>query len=263
MAIACGLGAGYLDVAIIVFKKVCWNPEGYYRIARDFPWSVPVGHAVLMTIAGVVVAAACLVRPGIVSTRAGSWLFATLAIWAALLRMPLYAVGSLLLAAGLGRVIVDAIAARGGPDSRRVRQRPAGARRRAGRAGGRVVGSGGVPRVPGGGPVAVDDGAGPQRRVDRLGHRPLLQPGPLRVWPEHLAQPGAVRGQGHRLRLRHGSRPVDLSLAQLLLHRPVADEDQHPVEDEARHPGSDPGRVPGLAGLSDRRVRGQYQLLHL
>ena len=121
MAIACGLCAGYLDVAIIVVKKFCWNPEGYYRIARDFPWSVPVGHAVLMAIAGVVVAAACLVRPGIVSTRAGLWLFATLAIWAALLRMPLYAVGSLLMAAGLGRVIVDAIAARGGPDSRRVR----------------------------------------------------------------------------------------------------------------------------------------------
>ena len=52
LAISFGLCAGYLDVAIIVFKKFCWNPEGYYRTARDFPWSVPVGHAVLMVIPG-------------------------------------------------------------------------------------------------------------------------------------------------------------------------------------------------------------------
>ena len=45
--------------------------------------------------------------------RAGSWLFATLAIWAALLRLPLYGACSLLLAAGLGRPISDAVATRG------------------------------------------------------------------------------------------------------------------------------------------------------
>ena len=100
-------------MAIIVFKKFFWNPEGYYRTARDFPWSVPVGHAVLMVIPGVVVAAVNRLRPGLVSLRAGSWLFATLAIWAALLRMPLYGACSLLLAAGLGRLIGDAVAARG------------------------------------------------------------------------------------------------------------------------------------------------------
>ena len=79
-----------------------------------------MGHAVLMVIPGVVVAAVSRLRPGLVSLRAGSWLFATLAIWAALLRMPLYGACSLLLAAGLGRLIGDAVAARG-LDSRRMR----------------------------------------------------------------------------------------------------------------------------------------------
>ena len=40
----------------------------------------------------------------------GSWLFATLAIWSALLRLPLYGACTLLLAAGLGRPISAAVA---------------------------------------------------------------------------------------------------------------------------------------------------------
>ena len=45
--------------------------------------------------------------------RAATWLFAMLAIWAALLRMPLYGACSFLLAAGLGRPIGGAVASRG------------------------------------------------------------------------------------------------------------------------------------------------------
>jgi arylsulfatase A-like enzyme len=110
LAISFGLCAGYLDVAIILLKKFFWNPEGYYRIARDFPWSVPVSHALLMVIPGVAVAAFSRFRRGLVSLRAVSWLLATLAIWGALLRLPLYGVCSLLLAAGLGRLIGDSVA---------------------------------------------------------------------------------------------------------------------------------------------------------
>jgi arylsulfatase A-like enzyme len=43
--------------------------------------------------------------------RASSWLFATLALWFALLRLPLYGVASVLLAAGLARVINHAVMA--------------------------------------------------------------------------------------------------------------------------------------------------------
>jgi arylsulfatase A-like enzyme len=44
--------------------------------------------------------------------RAASWLFAVLAIWAALLRLPLYGACTLLLAVGLGRPISAAVASR-------------------------------------------------------------------------------------------------------------------------------------------------------
>ena len=118
LAISFGLCGGYLDLGVIVFKRYCWNPEGSFRSARDFPWSVPVGHAVLLAIPGVVVAAVNRLRPRLVSLTSASWLFATLAIWAALLRMPLYGVCSLLLAAGLGRPIGDAVAAVAGTRGR-------------------------------------------------------------------------------------------------------------------------------------------------
>ena len=80
---------------------------------RDFPWTVPLGHAVLMVVPGVLLAAVNRIWPDPVSLRWESWLLATLAIWSALLRMPLYGACSLLLAAGLGRLISDAVAARG------------------------------------------------------------------------------------------------------------------------------------------------------
>jgi arylsulfatase A-like enzyme len=113
LAISLGLCAGYLDVAIMLFKKLCWNPEGYFRAARDFAWTVPLGHVVLLATAGLVVAGVTVIWRDRVSLRRASWFLATLAIWGALLRMPMYSGASLLLAAGLGRLIGDLIAARG------------------------------------------------------------------------------------------------------------------------------------------------------
>ena len=70
--------------------------------------------------------------------------------------------------------------------------------------------------------------------------------------------------QGVRYRLAPWRRPRGrIPSHSSLLHRPVAVPAQFPVEVHARYPGSDPGRVPGLAGLSDRRVRGEHQLLQL
>jgi arylsulfatase A-like enzyme len=110
LAIAFGLCAGYLDVGILIFKKFCWNSEGHFRTAHDFPWTVAVGHVVLMLVPGAAVAALNRFGPIRISLRRASWLFASLALWLALLRMPLYGWCSLLLAAGLGRVIGDAVA---------------------------------------------------------------------------------------------------------------------------------------------------------
>ena len=128
-------------------------------------------------IPGMVVAAVNRLRPRLVSLRAGSWLFATLAIWAALLRLPLYGACSLLLAAGLGRPISDAVASpwlvpAGGAIH------PGGAPRSAGCSGGSLVGPAGDPGKPRGGRIAATTPGCPQRRVDRLGHGPRLQPEP-------------------------------------------------------------------------------------
>ena len=113
LAIAFGLCAGYLDVGILVFKKYCWNTEGYFRNASDFPWTVPLGHAFLMLVPGVMVGLISRRWPRLISLRLASWLFATLSIWMALLRMPMYGPCSLLLAGGLGRAIADMVAAYG------------------------------------------------------------------------------------------------------------------------------------------------------
>jgi arylsulfatase A-like enzyme len=112
LSIACGLAGGYLDVAIIVLKKLLWNGPKNYANGGDFPWSVPVGHALLLVIPGLLLAAVSRLRPRTMSLRAGTWLFATLAIWSALLRLPLYGVGSLFLAAGLAWQVSGGVAAR-------------------------------------------------------------------------------------------------------------------------------------------------------
>ncbi len=71
LAVLFGLCGGYLDLGVIVFKKICLNPERSFRCARDFPWTVPVSHAVLLMIPGVVVGAVNRLRPKLVLARGG------------------------------------------------------------------------------------------------------------------------------------------------------------------------------------------------
>jgi arylsulfatase A-like enzyme len=113
LAISLGLCGGYLDLTVSLFKKLCLNSEGYFRNAADSAWTIPVGHAVLLFVPGVLVAAVNRRWPAAISLRAATWLFATLAIWGALMRLPLYAVCTLLLALGAGRLISDAVVALG------------------------------------------------------------------------------------------------------------------------------------------------------
>ena len=56
LAISFGLCAGYLDLVLMLFKKLYWNDEWIIRFGRDFPWTVPVAHAVLLLIPGMVLA---------------------------------------------------------------------------------------------------------------------------------------------------------------------------------------------------------------
>jgi arylsulfatase A-like enzyme len=113
LAISLGLCGGFLDIGITVLGKYCWNKDGFFRNAPDFPWTIPAGHAVLLLVPGLVLAALCRHPRRRISSGAGVWLLASLAIWGALLRAPLYGACSFLLAIGLGRVIGGAVAARG------------------------------------------------------------------------------------------------------------------------------------------------------
>jgi arylsulfatase A-like enzyme len=111
LPLSCGLAGGYLDLLFIVSKKYFWNGLKNYASPHDFPWSVPVGHMVLFVVPALVLALVTRLRPRPVSLHASSWLFVTLAIWAALLRLPLFGACSLLLAAGLGSLIKGSAAA--------------------------------------------------------------------------------------------------------------------------------------------------------
>jgi arylsulfatase A-like enzyme len=110
LAASIGLCAGYLDVIFIIVKKSCWNTEGYLRNAQDFLWTVPLAHTFFLVATAFVFLAVTWVRPNAIRLGLASWLFMTVGIWAALLRMPLYGACSVVLAAGLGRAISGGIA---------------------------------------------------------------------------------------------------------------------------------------------------------
>jgi hypothetical protein len=103
LSIALGLGCGYLDLILMVLKKYGWAEHRYFGSGRDFVWTVPVVHVLLLLVPGVLLACWSWLSPSRISLRAGSWFLATLAIWAALLRTPLYGWCSFLLAAGMAR----------------------------------------------------------------------------------------------------------------------------------------------------------------
>jgi arylsulfatase A-like enzyme len=109
LVIAFGLIGGYVDVCAVVFKKYFWDEDRYFWEGRDFPWTIPVAHVVLMLIPAILVAIVNRVRPGRVSASAVGWLFATYALWAALLRMPIHGFSSLILAAGVGGLLSRAL----------------------------------------------------------------------------------------------------------------------------------------------------------
>jgi arylsulfatase A-like enzyme len=105
MAVTCGLCGGYVDLGIMTLKKLLWYDEHYFWTGRDFLWSVPVAHAVFLTIAGLLLAGLIRLRPGLVPFRAGAWGFLTLALWLALLRAPVAPWACFVLAAGTARVL--------------------------------------------------------------------------------------------------------------------------------------------------------------
>jgi arylsulfatase A-like enzyme len=112
VAIALGLCGGYLDVVFIVLEKHWQHQERHFRAARDFAWTVPLAHAALSAAAAIVVAALCRLFRRSIPARSTLWLLAALALWAPMLRLPMYGWCTLLLAAGLSRVASGFLAER-------------------------------------------------------------------------------------------------------------------------------------------------------
>ena len=112
LAITSGLCGGYLDESLILFRKFAWHETFSLQNGRDFAWTIPLSLAILFVIPGLFVGVGSRLKPRLGSALAATWIFATLAIWAALLRLPLYGLCSLLLAAGLGRTIAALVAGR-------------------------------------------------------------------------------------------------------------------------------------------------------
>jgi arylsulfatase A-like enzyme len=121
LATVLGLACGYLDLLIILIKKYFWNDMRNFGTGRDFPWSVPFVHTVLLLTLAVLLAVLNRLRPRGVTISVGSRVLATVAIWSALLRVPVYGASSLLLAAGIGRWLGGAVVVQLTQEPRRFR----------------------------------------------------------------------------------------------------------------------------------------------
>jgi arylsulfatase A-like enzyme len=100
-----GLVGGYFDLGMIFLKKDLAHAALFYQQGRNFRWVVPVANLIVMMVPGLLVAVLTRLRPGLVSLRSASFIFATLAIWGPLLRSPLYGVACLVFAAGAAYLI--------------------------------------------------------------------------------------------------------------------------------------------------------------
>jgi arylsulfatase A-like enzyme len=107
-----GLAGGYVELLAIILKKDVFHAALYYEQGRHFWWVVPAANLVVMLALGLLLTAINRLRPGLVSLRAAVWLFATLAFLAPLLRAPFYTAASLLVSAGVARLVSRFLAER-------------------------------------------------------------------------------------------------------------------------------------------------------
>ncbi len=100
-----GLLGGYLDLAMIHLKRDVLRLMLYHEQGKNFLWGIPVSYLSVVMILGLVMALVNRFLPGRLTPRSAAFLFATLAFWGPLLRAPFFGLASLMLAAGLARVV--------------------------------------------------------------------------------------------------------------------------------------------------------------
>ena len=102
MAIVVGVGAGILELALVGLKARMSSPARYHFNARDALWSVPLVLAFMLFAVGTAVWGLNRITGRRIPARASAWVMVSLGLWGALLRLPLDAWASLILALGLG-----------------------------------------------------------------------------------------------------------------------------------------------------------------
>ncbi len=85
-----GLVGGYLDLGMIFLKRDLFHASLYYQQGRHFRWAVPLANLAILMIPGLLVAGMNRLRPGRISCRFAVFLFATVAVWGPMLRIPFY-----------------------------------------------------------------------------------------------------------------------------------------------------------------------------
>lgn len=209
LPISCGLVGGYLDVVFIVFKKFFWKGLKNFAMAHDFPWSVPVGHVLLLAIPGVLLA---MGQPASAPSSLAARHGVAFHIARPLGCPPAIAPLRHLEPASRRRTWSAGQRCCCGPFST-----PAAALvylRRAGRNadyyGGSLVRAPSSPGIPGVGGLARPAIQRSQRHPDRLGRRACIESEPLRPSPQHHPQPGPMGPQGGPLQYGSltGPRPI-------------------------------------------------------
>ena len=104
-----GLVGGYLDLGMIFMRRDVFHATLYYEQGRHFRWVVPSANLLVIMVPGLLIAVINHFRPKQVPLKPAVWLFATLALWGPLLRVPFYGAASLLLAAGVARWVSNRV----------------------------------------------------------------------------------------------------------------------------------------------------------
>ena len=100
LAVWIGLAAGFLDLAILLFRKRLIEND-FVRVGDGFPWVIPAGVTALVLLPGLVLALAARLRRGRGSLGKSVWLLSFVGFLDLSAKLPLEFWSSLLLSAGL------------------------------------------------------------------------------------------------------------------------------------------------------------------
>lgn len=104
-AVAIAALGGWLDLATVVVKKRIDPLQLFYLRERHFAWRIPLAAFAILSIPGLIAGFANRLRRGSISARVLASILISWAFFESLLRLPIHAASSAILAIGLGTAI--------------------------------------------------------------------------------------------------------------------------------------------------------------